>query len=71
MPLRPEDPPPDKPGADDPFAEFPAEPSAGGVDAPKDRDWFDEFPDEKSTPSPPVRSKSWRRLSESLKDEKG
>ena len=68
MRFRPPDPPAGKdPKKDDPFAEFPAEPSVS-VDAPKNHDWLAEFPDEK-TVTRIVRSKTWRRLSEGTKDE--
>jgi hypothetical protein len=67
MRSRPQDPKAGKPSADDPFAEFPAEPSVN-VDTPKNHDWLAEFPDEKTT-TRVVRSKTWRRLSETLKDE--
>lgn len=69
MRFSPEDPPAGKPDSDDPFAEFPPEPSAG-TDAPKNHDWLSEFPDEK-TATRVVRSKTWRRLSEHVKDENG
>jgi hypothetical protein len=67
MRFRPQDPAPGKPSNDDPFAEFPAEPSVS-VDAPKNHDWLSEFPDEK-TVTKVVRSKTWGRLSEGVKDE--
>ena len=67
MRFRPEDPPAGKENNDDPFAEFPAEPTVTS-DAPKNHDWLAEFPDEK-TSTKVVRSKNWTRLSESLKDE--
>src|SRR5687767_2196948 len=69
MRFRPEDPAPGKQPTDDPFAEFPAEPSVS-VDAPKNHDWLSEFPDEK-TVTRVVRSKNWRRLSDDVKDENG
>jgi hypothetical protein len=70
MRVPPSDPPAGKdPKKDDPFAEFPTEPSVS-VDATKNHDWLAEFPDEK-TVTRIVRSKSWRRLSEGAKDEKG
>ena len=68
MRFRPEDPPADKKQSDDPFAEFPLEPTVGS-DAPKNHDWLSEFPDEK-TATKVVRSKTWGRLSDSVKDEK-
>ena len=67
MRFRPEDHSPDKPQTDDPFAEFPAEPSVS-VDPPKNRDWLSEFPDEK-TVTRVVRSTNWRRLSEDVKED--
>lgn len=67
MAFRPPNPPSGKHNADDPFAEFPSEP-ATGVDVPKNHDWLAEFPDEKTT-TRVVRSKTWRRLTETLKDE--
>ena len=67
MRFRPEDPPPGKQPADDPFAEFPSEPSVS-VDAPKNPDWLSEFPDEKAV-TRVVRSKTWGRLSDGEKDE--
>ena len=69
MRFRPEDPSAEKPAPDDPFAEFPSEPSAG-TEAPKNHDWFSEFPDEK-TATRIVRSKTWGRLSENQKDKNG
>jgi hypothetical protein len=68
MRFRPEDPPAGKHQTDDPFAEFPAEPSVS-VDAPKNHDWLSEFPDEK-TVTRVVRSKTWSRLTDGVKDEK-
>lgn len=67
MRLRPDDPNEGKQANDDPFAEFPAEPSTP-VDTPKNHDWLSEFPDEK-TATRVVRSKNWKQLSDSLKDE--
>jgi hypothetical protein len=69
MRFRPEEDPTNSNTSDDPFAEFPAEPAVS-VEIPKNRDWLAEFPDEQSSPSPEARSKSWRRLSETVKDEK-
>jgi len=54
-------------GKDDPFAEFPAEPNRG-ADVPKDHDWLSEFADEKPAPKV-VRSRTWRQLTENLKDD--
>ena len=68
MRFRPEDPPGGKHQTDDPFEEFPLEPTVG-ADAPKNHDWLSEFPDEK-TATNVVRSKTWRRLTEGVKDEK-
>ena len=63
--------PPDSPTGnednnDDPFAEFPLEPTAR-PDAPKEHDWLAEFPDEHTAAD--LRSKTWSRLSESVKNE--
>lgn len=64
----PTDPPKPNPKADDPFADFPAEP-ATPPEPPKNHDWFTEFPDEKSI-TRVVRSKTWQRLGENVKDDK-
>ena len=61
MHFRPLDPPTGNQSTDDPFAEFPSE-SAKPAEAPKNRDWLAEFPDEKA-PTPAVRSKDGTRNS--------
>jgi hypothetical protein len=67
MRLPPSEPPAGEQGTDDPYAEFPSEPAVP-ADAPKKHDWLSEFPDEKAAPSA-VRAQTWKRLSESVKDE--
>jgi len=69
-------PPTDPAATEDAFAEFAPEP-AKPVDAEEKRDWFSEFPDERSakplerpaSPAPSKRPSSFFSLSENLKDE--
>ena len=61
---------PDKPDdSQDPFAEFVPEPVVQKKVEEK-TDWLAEFPDEKTAPPRPARSKNWMKLSDSVKDEK-